>query len=165
MDLEEARQEWDVTIKGEGGYCPCCSRWGKVYPINIHRTMARALHWLSTTSFRNHDGWVNVREVAPKWVLRGGVLTSLKHWGLVQLYPRDKKEAASGILRVTDKGLNFLFNGYSIPKTAYIYADNLVDYSTEFTDVQGALKSAFDYAEMMDHRADGDYSYSFWREE
>ena len=29
----------------------------------------------------------------------------------------------------------------------------------------GALKSAFDYAEMMDHRADGDYSYSFWREE
>jgi hypothetical protein len=44
--LEDAKADWLYAINGDGGYCPCCDRWGKIYPRQSNSSMARALIWL-----------------------------------------------------------------------------------------------------------------------
>jgi hypothetical protein len=46
MDKQELRDQWRHTIDDEGGHCPVCDRWGRVYARGINNTMASALIWL-----------------------------------------------------------------------------------------------------------------------
>ena len=166
MELENERKEWyNNTITGNGGHCPCCDRWGKVNATYINKTMARALHWLLITPHRDAQGWVNVRQDAPRWVLRAGGLTTLKYWGLVQGRPKEKGTQSSGIVCATPKAFNFVFRGTDVPKVAYVYNDSVVKYSPEYINFQTALESAFDFKEIMDHQMIPAHEYSYWGEE
>lgn len=50
------REGWQETIKGDGGYCPCCDRWGKVNQKRIHKAMANDLLWLYQESKKHPVG-------------------------------------------------------------------------------------------------------------
>ena len=166
MDLQEERKEWfNNTITGNGGRCPCCDRWGKVNATYINKTMARALHWLLITNKKDAQGWVNARQDAPRWVLRAGALTTLKHWGLVEGRPKEKATQSSGIVRATAKAANFVFRGLDVPKVAYVYNDCVVKYSPEYINFATALDSGFDLKEIMDHQMIPSHDYSFWGDE
>lgn len=158
---------WYEVITGKGGHCPCCQRWGKANGYLINSTMAKALHWLCTTNKRDALGWVNIRQDAPRWVLRGGVMTTMKHWGLVAM-PVDGTSGLpmhnTGLLKATPRALGFVFNGESVPKRVYVYNDQRLKSSDEMITFKDALASPFDYEEIMEHRMDGNYDYSFWRE-
>ena len=34
--LQDSRDDWASAIQGDGGYCPCCDRWGKIYPRHFN---------------------------------------------------------------------------------------------------------------------------------
>ena len=60
MDNREAlRDAWGRTIANDGGHCPVCDRWGKIYLRNINVTMAQGLMWLCRQT-GDADGWINV---------------------------------------------------------------------------------------------------------
>lgn len=44
--LEQAGHIWYNIIKSDGGHCPVCDRWGKLYKRGISANMARQLVWL-----------------------------------------------------------------------------------------------------------------------
>ena len=163
-----SEESWYQTITGKGGHCPHCERWGKANGYLINKTMAKALHWLCTTNKRDAHGWVNVPNDAPRWVLRGGGLTTLKHWGLVAM-PVDGVSGLpvknTGLLCATPKAYGFVFDGKSVPKRVYVYNDKRVKDSEQLTTFKECLDSPFNYEEIMEHRMDGNYEYSFWGEE
>ena len=52
IDLQQQRDAWRHTIEGEGGHCPVCARWGRIYGRGLNETMARALIWLVSLRLR-----------------------------------------------------------------------------------------------------------------
>jgi hypothetical protein len=54
--LEQAGHIWGSIIKSDGGHCPVCDRWGKLYRRGINANMARHLIWLCKQNPRE-DGW------------------------------------------------------------------------------------------------------------
>ena len=58
--LEQAGHIWGSVIKSDGGHCPVCDRWGKLYRRGINANMARHLIWLCLQNPRE-DGWVDVQ--------------------------------------------------------------------------------------------------------
>src|SRR5262245_36609489 len=81
MLLSDARAEWQRTIEGDGGHCPCCDRWGKMYRRGINRVMAGSIVWLARHGPPGGD-WVDVPRVAPRFVLASNQFTTMRWWGL-----------------------------------------------------------------------------------
>ena len=81
--LKQLRDQWRVVIEGDGGHCPCCDRWGKIYRRGLNSSMARSLIWLVQQPDRG-DGWVHVPDNAPAWLLRSNQLGTLHLWGLLE---------------------------------------------------------------------------------
>ena len=83
MDKSELRKAWRHAIEHDGGHCPVCDRWGKVYPRSINKSMAKSLIWLCSSD-SDADNWVNVPVTGPQWVVRTNQLPTLRWWDLVE---------------------------------------------------------------------------------
>ena len=57
--LGKMRHHWNKAIEGEGAFCPCCGKWGKVYKTKISQHLALCLRWISMHG--DADGWVDVQ--------------------------------------------------------------------------------------------------------
>jgi hypothetical protein len=147
--LSELKANWRATIENDGGHCPCCSRWGKISAFTLTETHAMALLWLSR-AYCDDDGWVNVPELAPSWMLRGKNFSLMAKWGLIEPSSTDDKTKRSdGQWRVTNKGLHFLCGTITIPKKAFIYNNQVEDWSTEEVYFRDCFGKHFDYEEVM----------------
>lgn len=147
--LEIARKAWRVTISGDGGHCPCCTRWGKVYARNINETMCRSLIWL-TKARANEHGWVDVPETAPRWLVRSNQLPTLRWWNLVERIPSKNPDAKhSGLWRPTDLGRSFAMCNAAVPKTAYTYKGEVEYMSDDTVVITDCFGKKFSYAEVM----------------
>lgn len=144
--MDSAREHWKETISHEGGHCPVCDRWGRIYKRNINSTMAKSLLWLAS-----NEGWVDIPNKAPRWLVRSNQLPTLKWWGLVERKPVDKKANTkhSGIWRMTENGIDFALKGKSIPKSVFTYNDMVEFTSAEEVKIQDCFKDYFDYKEVM----------------
>ena len=148
-ELEAIRDVWRNTIEGDGGKCPCCRRWGKIYARNINETMCRSLIWLAYTR-ANARGWVDVPETAPRWLVRSNQLATLRWWGLVERLPSNDPDAKhSGLWRVTQLGRDFVAGRVTVPKTAYTYNGEVEYMSAEQTTVADCFGKKFSYHEVM----------------
>mgnify|MGYP006291746137 CR=1 FL=1 len=148
-DLQQHRDSWRHTIEGDGGHCPVCARWGKIYGRSINETMARSLIWLVATPLDN--GWIDVPLKAPRWLVRSNQLPTLKWWGLVERCPneKDSKVKHSGLWRPTALGYDFVNAGARVPKKVFTYNDQVEGHSTETVAIHQCFKQQFDYQEMM----------------
>jgi len=146
--LKELRDLWSATIQKDGGYCPCCDRWGKIYRRSMNATMARQLMWLVQAPDRG-DEWVHVPSTAPAWLLRTQQLATLQLWNLVQGAPSTTKLASSGLWKPTDRGVAFAKNMLSVKKYVYVYNNAAVDFEGEEITVVDALGSKYNYQEIM----------------
>lgn len=143
--LADAKREWELTIIEKGGDCPCCGRFGKVYPRAVNKTMAKSLIWLAG----NKVGWVNVPELAPRWLVRSNQLASLRWWGLVERNDEnlgDQKH--SGYWRATTRGRLFARNMVKIPKKVFTYAGVPTGFSDDHVSISDIIAN-FSYAEVM----------------
>jgi len=146
--LKKLRSEWRSVIEADGGTCPCCSRWGKVYPRNINETMARSLIWLCNAPSKN--GWVDVPSHAPRWIVRSNQLPTLRWWELVErAHSTDEKKKHSGLWRPTELGRSFAEGKIAIPKTVYTYAGEREKYGEATVFIRECFGSHFSYQEVM----------------
>jgi hypothetical protein len=156
--LEQAGHIWGSVIKSEGGYCPVCDRWGKLYRRGINANMARHLIWLCLQDPRE-DGWIDVQRTAPDWMLRSPQLGTLKHWHMVQNAPvKGAKSRTAGLWKPTDLGLQFAYNQLFVPKYKYIYNDTVFDTEGPDVNIVDCLDDHFDYSELMNANYYGDYT-------
>ena len=148
-DLQQHREAWRHTIEGDGGHCPVCARWGRIYGRAINETMARSIIWLASAPMDN--GWVNIPATAPRWLVRSNQLPTLKWWGLVERCPneKDSKVKHSGLWRPTALGYDFVNTGARVPKKVFTYNDQVEAHSTETVAIYQCFKQQFDYQEVM----------------
>ena len=147
--LNQLRANWRLTIEGDGGHCPCCDRWGKIYRRALNASMARALVWLVQQPGRG-DGWVHVPDNAPPWLLRSNQLGTLHLWGLVTSLTEEKtKLASSGLWQATERGFQFAHNRLLVPKYAYVYNNEVVEFEGEDVNVVACLGEKYSYQSLM----------------
>ena len=146
--IQEAREAWKATIHGDGGTCPCCERFGKVYARALNKTMVASLKWLASQNVeKGLREWIDVPNTAPKSVLRSNQLATLRWWGLVERQlpdPNDKKVKHSGMWRVTLRGMDFVEGRLLVPKKVSTYNGEVVGVSDEVIAI-GEVKAGFDY--------------------
>ena len=147
--LKDAREDWQRAIEGDGGYCPCCARWGKIYRRPLNASMARALIWLVNTPHRG-DGWVHVPSAAPVWLLRAQQWSSLHLWDLVMgQRPEHTKLASSGLWQPTDLGRAFAADRARVKRYVYVYNNKVLECEGDEISIQEALGDKYNYAEIM----------------
>lgn len=146
--LAQARQEYKQVIKGEGGRCPCCRRWGKINGYQINSTQVRGMIWM-LRRFRKNQ-WIELAK-APKFILRSKSLATLHHWELLENKPKqdDEDKRSSGFWRLTQKGRDFLRLKITLPKHAFVFDNTLIKFSKQHVDAVQALGKKFSYEELM----------------
>ncbi len=146
--LDKLRSMWRGVINDDGGRCPCCDRWGKIYPRSLNETMALSLVWLAAQSV---DGeWINIPQRGPRWLVRSNQLPTLRWWGLVErLDTGDKTKKHSGLWRATEKGILFAQNRLQVPKKVYTYNAEVEGFSEELVTIKDCVES-FDYSAVME---------------
>jgi hypothetical protein len=149
--LAEARLDFQKVIRGDGGKCPCCRRWGKINGYQINSTQTRGMIWM-LKNFRKNE-WIDLGK-APKWILRSKSMATLHHWGLLEAKPKkdDEDKRASGLWRLTPRGHDFIRRRTTMPKYAFVFDNRLIKVSKEQVDVVQALGKKFSYEELMSTR-------------
>lgn len=149
MDNEELRQKWRRTIEGDGGHCPVCDRWGRIYARGINKTMAQSLMWLCK-AIKDDDGWVDVPTSAPRWLVRSNQLSTLRWWLLVERKGNDDpKNKHSGMWKATKLGEEFVYGIKKIPEKVYTYNGEVEVVSQNSIHISECFKEYFDYEKIM----------------
>ena len=149
--LIQLRKNWSLVIEGDGGNCPCCDRWGKIYQRGLNSSMSRSLIWLVFNAKPREDGWVHVPSSAPDWMLRNSQLTALKMWGLVTTVKQEDngtKLSSSGLWMPTEKGRLFAQGAIHVHKYVYVYNDRVVSMDGDQVTIQDCLGDKFNYEEI-----------------
>lgn len=149
-DLTTLRKSWKETIEHDGGHCPVCDRWGKVYARGINATMAQSLVWLSQ-AHKDEHGWVDVPNTAPRWLVRSNQLPTLKWWKLVERRANTEESANkySGMWRVTELGSQFVSGAVSVPKRVFTYNNVVEGFSEEHVFIRDCGFVLFNYPDVM----------------
>lgn len=124
-EIAKARKRWSETIKGDGGHCPVCDRWGRIYARHLNRTMVKSLLWLIGAPL-DDEGYADVPRDAPRFVVRSNQLSTLKWWNMVE-----SKEHDSGRWRATEFGKKFAVGDVQAQRTVFTYAGRVVAMSDE----------------------------------
>jgi hypothetical protein len=165
VPLKDVREHWRRVIEADGGYCPCCDRWGKIYRRPLNASMARALVWLVNAQHRG-DGWVHVPSSAPMWLLRTQQLPALWMWNLVVGY-REKKSklTTSGLWQPTRLGMLFASDQASVKRYVYVYNNEVLETDGEEISIRDALGDKYNYDEIMANYDGSAKSWDDWTED
>jgi hypothetical protein len=145
--LDELKTAWRETIGGEGGHCPCCEKFGKIHEMKLSQHLAMCLKWIALNG--DKDGWVDVQNKAPRFMLKAKTYPCLAYWGLIE-----GKGSRSGIWKATDKGFRFMHADIKMPERVYIYDNRVWEFSATETTFRGCFGKHFDFDEMMSSRFD-----------
>lgn len=155
--LRSFRKHWREMAEKDGGRCPVCDRWGKVYARMLNETMAKSLIWLCREQLRTGNKWIDVPNTGPRCVIRTNQLPVLTSWGLVERCGKDEAEGGarySGLWRPTSKGWDFYHGVIKVPKKAFAYNNKIEGYSKEVVSIDQCFGTHFDYKEVMAGRFD-----------
>jgi hypothetical protein len=120
--------------------------------------MARDLIWL-VNAYRQRKVWIDVPAEAPRSVVKTNQLSTLKYWGLVKGRPSiPGKQKSEGYWKPTRTGIKFAFGKVVVPKSAWVYNDKAYRF-TGTTTIKDALKTDFDYMEMMKAKLDDERAF------
>lgn len=121
----------------DGTDCPCCTQFAKIYPRQIHSTIARALIRMWQLAQR---GYVHVaHDISP--ACEAG---KARYWGLVEEHPE-----TSGLWRLTVFGESFVRGAARVPKYAQVYDGRCLGLAGDLVSIHDTLGKKFDYAELM----------------
>ena len=149
MTLDEARAQWEQTIRDDGGHCPCCNRWGKMYRRGINKTMAASIIWLARMTQPGGD-WVDVPKFGPRWLVASNQLPTMRWWKMCERSepsPEEDKKF-SGMWRITDLGNRWATNLVRLPKFVWTYNDTVYGYDDPKIAVSEILEN-FSYNDVM----------------
>lgn len=150
--LRDAQIAWRHMRENDGGYCPCCDRWGKDYRRGINHTMAASIVWLSYMTEPGGD-FIDVPKRAPRYVLASNQLSTMQWWGLCERRAVEEGDDRkhSGMWRVTELGARWAANRTTVPK--YVWTYNKTVLRTEGPEVRvNECVENFSYDEVMSTR-------------
>lgn len=147
--LESLRSSWNAVIHGKGGHCPCCDRWGKIYGRPLNETVVKSLVWLCSKELV--DGWVDVPNRAPRFVIRSNQPPTLGWWNLVERRDttRTKDVKHNGLWRPTDLGRSFALGSVKVPEKVFTYNNNVVALSDEEVYIKDCFGTFFEYSKTL----------------
>lgn len=140
--VHRLRDEWAETISGEGGHCPVCDKFGKVYKYKLSQALALALKWIAEHG--DEEGWVDVQQRGPRWMLRSKTYPLLTHWGFLE-----SKGSRSGVWRPTPHGLAFIEGTLLAPSAVYVYDNSKWGSDSESIAFRGCFGVKFDFDALM----------------
>lgn len=140
--LEDLKDEWRETIEGDGGCCPLCGKFGKIYKTKLGAGLTLALKWIADHG--GQDGWVDVQVKGPRWMLRSKTYPLLTHWNFLE-----SRQHRSGEWRITDRGRDFINGQILAPLAVFIYDNKKVAVSEETITFRESLELKFDFDELM----------------
>jgi hypothetical protein len=140
--LERLRTSWNQTIEHEGGHCPCCGKWGKVYKTKLSQHLALCLKWI--VDHGDQEGWVDVQNTAPRWMLKSKTYPLLEHWALIE-----SRGTRSGIWCATANGKKFVAGAITMPQAVYVYDNRRWGFEKEEVTFQQCFGKHFDFDELM----------------
>jgi len=140
--LARMRNNWNKVIEADGGYCPCCGKWGKVYKMKLSQHLALSLRWIALHG--EQDGWIDVQNKAPRWMLKSKTYNLLEHWDMIE-----SQSHRSGVWRATVTGLLFISGDVTAPSAVHIYDNRKWGVEDEQTTFRGCFGKHFDFEEMM----------------
>jgi len=151
LSLAEARTVVN-ELMDQGVVCPCCLRLAKRYTRKMHHTMAA----FATYVYRVHGSrrWFNMEKMTRRFLMkypkaaRPGDAAKLRFWGILERAPKENR-AAPGTYMLTHKGERFALGDLLVPSYYVTYKDTVEEISDTTVDIHGALKTKFDYNELM----------------
>ena len=147
LHLNQLQEDWKKTIKGGGGHCPICERWGKVNKYKMTEHLALSLRWIHAHG--DTEGWVNVQKKAPRWIMKSKTYNLLEHWGLLE-----SRGFRTGIWRVTNTGRRFIYGEIRVPSAVYVYDNIIWGVDEQQKSFRSCFGVHFDFDELMSSRFD-----------
>lgn len=105
--------------------CPCCGKRVKLDVRRFHSTYALLLLAIARGASDAKGGWVMLRDVAPKWMVRNDEASRLKFWGLTEVMRGETGARHSGVFRLSADGERFLLGQTRVPKWVGVYDNRL----------------------------------------
>jgi len=156
--LRKARRDLRAGLDA-GSRCPCCDKFAKRYKRRLGGAIARSLAWLVLASDRSiragdGDGWVDVPETGPRWVVRGQPHPKLALWRFAERreVEDDSPTRSSGRWRPTALGRSFVRGEIDAPAWVFEYLSEVESVSSERVRFEEVLDVAFDYRALMEDR-------------
>lgn len=143
----------DGMHEAGGVLCPCCNQRVKLYKRSLNSSMARML--IALSKINNGRDWTYIedwREQSGLTLNGGGDYGKLAYWELIQqkeLEPHVDK-GASGLWRITSKGIDFVNKNIKVPSHVLIYNNEIMGWSDKQVDITHCLGKKFSYDEIMD---------------
>ena len=138
--------------RDEGCTCPACDQYCKTYSRLLNATMAACLCGLARVSTQGLD-FVRIADIPYGTAdarTAGGEFAKLVHWDLIRARTNDTdQKRMSGQWCLTPKGLAFARGDIQVPRRVVLYNNQVIGFSEDTVDVQGALGTEFDYADLM----------------
>lgn len=136
----------------EGVVCPCCSQFVKLYKRKLNSNMAIVLYRI----FREGEIWIKVEDfLRVNKIHTGHDWALLRNWGLLEEKPKEdtdyKDSKVSGYWRITDKGMDFVFNAIRVPKHITMFNNKFYGYAdaAETVCFKDCIGNNFNYNELM----------------
>lgn len=149
--LAEARAWLNEQVEtGEGGRCPCCDQFAKVYLRKLNSSIAHAL----IRCYQRHAlDWFH----APSLVRDCGDFAKARYWGLVEEANALRPDGGrAGVWRVTVQGERFVLGRLWVPSHARVYNGGFLGLdNAKQIDIRDALGRHFSYVELMAESAPG----------
>lgn len=141
----------EALYRGAKMNCPCCGRYAQIYKRKFNSGMACQL--IKLLNLKGDKIFVHASDLILRGVAGAADLTKSKYWGLIEPMPHEEGEKkSSGFWRLTEKGFFFVTGKTSIPEYAFIYDDDVLDYSSKEIFIKQALENKFDYLKLMSWR-------------
>jgi hypothetical protein len=140
-----ARERYWEQLWNEGGKCPCCDRYGKIYVRKLDYSIAHALILLH--KFGPNGEWVHYKRLAERLASRA--FTILRFWGLVEPDAPAGETWGRGNWRVTDLGRRFVLNRVRVPQSHLLFHANSFGPHGSLVSIVECLADRFDYDELM----------------
>lgn len=147
--LSESKKQLEANLE-DGMNCPLCGQFCKLYKRKLNSGMAAGLVWL-VKEYEETNDWVNIPTRAPRFILRtGGQFSLLGHWNLIiQKQNEEESTRCSGLWMPTRLGIDFVRQQADVPSHVFLYNNEVLGFSNERIGIIQALRSHFNYNELM----------------
>lgn len=146
MNMPVGQAKADVmALLEEGVVCPCCEQLAKRYPRTIYSTMAASIIAIYRAAGRE---WIHIPTLLDRRAAAD--VPKLRHWGLLEEEMTLREDGGrAGFWRLTEAGVAYVIGNRHVPKTAYVYNNEVLGYEGPQVSIQDALGTKFDYRELM----------------
>lgn len=152
--LAQARKDFFAAAHSrEGGMCPCCDKFGKVYARKFNKGMA--INLVHLYKHAKHD-FVHLPSTAPRYILKDNQVGKLVFWGMAEAQANedDPKKNKSGCWKITEAGIAFVEDRSKVWSHVIEYNHNVFSFrEEELITISDALGRPFNYRELMNESA------------